>query len=55
MRGDEIRSEEKQPNGMIYENKFGYHTDSGIYENKGSDIMKLGDIRCTLKVLKYEQ
>ena len=42
----QISSEEKQPhlNGKIYENKFGYHTNSEVYANKSSDIMELCEI-----------
>ena len=41
-----IDSEEKQPhlNGKIYENEFGYHTNSEVYANKGSDITELYEI-----------
>ena len=46
-----IDSEEKQPhlNGKIYENKFGYHTNSEVYANKSSDITKLSEIAQTNK------
>ena len=39
-----IRSEEKHPNGKIYENKFGCHTISEVYVNNNSDIKGLYEI-----------
>ena len=39
-----IRSEEKHPKEKISENKFGYHTKSEVYANKGSDITELSEI-----------
>ena len=47
-----IDSEEKQPhlNGKIYENEFGYHTNSEVYANKGSDITELSEIAGDSKV-----
>ena len=40
-----IKSEEKHPNGKMYENKFGYNTISEVYVNKSLDIMELSAIR----------
>ena len=36
-----IKSEEKQPNGRMFEQKFGCHTKSEVYMNKSSDMNEL--------------
>ncbi len=50
-----IDSEEKQPhlNGKIYENEFGYHTNSEVYANKGSDITELSEMPDPVKKYIY--
>ena len=40
-----IRSEKHlHPNGRIYENEFGYHTNSEIYKNKDLDMKELSEM-----------
>ena len=43
-----IRGKEKHPNGMIYEQRFRYQIESGLYANKGTDIKELAKISNSL-------